>query len=508
MKFLADIFDYLTDEDTVAGFATGVSEQLDRSEARRDKTLDQLRTYGLEKINRQEQEYMNDLDENEEQVKLLAAKLATPEHSANSQQVLAAAQYLIQNFTLAGAQAEADRLRSQYLKFNLNPLVDIGNAALENGQTLSVRSMASGLTRRPAPVNVADSGFPVQPSLTDRLFGGPTVEEEAQQSVEAMQSLIPNEDALPIIAQTGYDADLIIRPDVPLRQEIIRLKEMMADAQKAKNVPKQKVIASKILVLEEEEIAGRRGEAKEFTDTQYNRANGNIIETIGQIYNMKTKGDLIRGDRITFEEATDASAEALKFGAQATVDLSNIQKSGNANMSEEREKILLAISMNRQYTVIEKEIVVGVADLNQETRTFGILTIQLSDDENAKLFENEYFADKEAQRSQGGANGQIITKPQDDTQNDTQDASGADGDSSAEAYVPDGDTISTQKSTGINITDKRVTDAVAAFKNLPTSVGGLDKNRARRAVVQAIIDVNPTIDPREARRQANILLGD
>ena len=100
MKFLADIFDYLTDEDTVAGFATGVSEQLDRSEARRDKTLDQLRTYGLEKINRQEQEYMNDLDENEEQVKLLAAKLATPEHSANSQQVLAAAQYLIQNFTL------------------------------------------------------------------------------------------------------------------------------------------------------------------------------------------------------------------------------------------------------------------------------------------------------------------------------------------------------------------------------------------------------------------------
>jgi hypothetical protein len=190
------------------------------------------------------------------------------------------------------------------------------------------------------------------------------------------------------------------------------------------------------------------------------------------------------------------------------VDLSNIQKSGNANMSEEREKILLAISMNRQYTVIEKEIVVGVADLNQETRTFGILTIQLSDDENAKLFENEYFADKEAQRSQGGANGQIITKPQDDTQNDTQDASGADGDSSAEAYVPDGDTISTQKSTGINITDKRVTDAVAAFKNLPTSVGGLDKNRARRAVVQAIIDVNPTIDPREARRQANILLGD
>ena len=49
MNFLADIADFITDEDFLAGVATGVSETIDKGEARRDKTLDRLQTYGLEK---------------------------------------------------------------------------------------------------------------------------------------------------------------------------------------------------------------------------------------------------------------------------------------------------------------------------------------------------------------------------------------------------------------------------------------------------------------------------
>lgn len=501
MKFLADIADFITDESFLAGVATGVSETIDKGEARREKALDRLQTYGLEKSNRLEQEYMNDLDENEEQVKLLAAKLATPANPANSQEVLAAAQYLIQNFTLAGGQAEADRLRQQYLKFNLSPLVEIGQTAIDNGVTLSVRDIASGLTRRPAPVNVSESGFSVKPTFLDRVFGGPTVEEEAQQSLDALQSYLPpQQDVLPVIADTGYDADLIIRNGVPIQQEINRLKELMADAQVTRNVPKQKLIASKILVLEEDEIMGRRAEAKEFTDTQFNRTNGTVVETIGNIYELNTKGNLLLGERVTFEESNEATKEAVQFASKATVDLSDIQKSGNANMSAEREKITTAVLTNRAYRVVEKQIVVGVDDINEETRTYGILTIELLED--TPLFKNEYFTTYLSDRQVddtilSGAVG--AEQPELDT--------GAGKRGSAGEYVPDGSVIADGSTTGVNLTTKPITDAVAAFNNLPPGASAPDKAAARQALQKAIKAANPDMAPAEVRKQANILLG-
>ena len=82
----------------------------------------------------------------------------------------------------------------------------------------------------------------------------------------------------------------------------------------------------------------------------------------------------------------------------------------------------------------------------------------------------------------------------------------ADG-SDASAYLPPGGTISNKKSTTLDTTAKIVTDSVAAFKNLPPSVGGLKRNEARRAVVKAIIAANPGTDAKKAREQADILLG-
>ena len=105
MFSLKNIADYVTDPTFLAGVATGVTETIDKGEERRSKTLDQLRTYGLEKTNRIEQEYINDLDANEAQVKSLAASLTPDGVSANSPEVLSAAQYLIVTKTLAGVQA-------------------------------------------------------------------------------------------------------------------------------------------------------------------------------------------------------------------------------------------------------------------------------------------------------------------------------------------------------------------------------------------------------------------
>ena len=274
----------------------------------------------------------------------------------------------------------------------------------------------------------------------------------------------------------------------------------MADAQASRDVPKQKLIASKILVLEEDEIMGRRAEAKEFTDTQFNRTSSNVVETIGSIYNLNTKGNLLLGERVTFEESNEATKEALEFASKATVDLSDIQKSGNSNMSAEREKITTAVLTNRAYKVVEKEIVVGVGDINEETRTYGILTIKLLDD--TPLFKNEYFTTYLSDRQ---VDDTILSGASGADQSEIDANAGQGG--SANAYVPEGSVIADGPTTGVNLTTKAITDAVAAFNNLPPGASAPDKAAARQALQRAIKAANPDMAPAEVRKQANILLG-
>lgn len=484
MRFLADIADFITDEDFLAGVATGVSETIDKGEARREKALDRLQTYGLEKSNRIEQEYLNDLDANEEQVKQLAAKLTPEGVSANSQDVLAAAQYLIQTRTLAGAQAEADRLYAQYKRFGISQLKEINTQAVNDGVNLSFRGLAGGITRRPAPVDLTSSGFEVAPTFLDRVFGGQTVEEEAQRSIDNLQSAIPDQEVLPIIASTGYDADLIIRPDMPVKDEIIRMKDLLKVAQSNNNTEKMDLIKDKIEVLETAEIRERIAGAKGFSTSERRVTTNYFISTISGHYNLEIKKDILSTDGVrTFAETSEATKEASKFARVAANDMSRIRQSGNADYNGELLKLEGAVFANRAYEVVEGE--------------YGILSIRLLEEGN-KLFKNLNF--------DGGADsddGSILDNGSDDNTT-TQDRG------SAEDYLPeDSDaTIADNQTTGINVTTEEITKAVDNFRNLPPNASGLDKNRARREVQEAILAANPNMPPTEAMAQARKLLGE
>ena len=81
---------------------------------------------------------------------------------------------------------------------------------------------------------------------------------------------------------------------------------------------------------------------------------------------------------------------------------------------------------------------------------------------------------------------------------------------SAEDYLPeDSDaTIADNQTTGLNVTTEEITKAVDNFRNLPPNASGLDKNRARREVQEAILAANPNMPPTEAMAQARKLLGE
>ena len=53
---LSNLFDFISDPDFLGGVAEGATKELTKQEDRRQKTLDELRVYGLEKTNRLEKE--------------------------------------------------------------------------------------------------------------------------------------------------------------------------------------------------------------------------------------------------------------------------------------------------------------------------------------------------------------------------------------------------------------------------------------------------------------------
>ena len=107
LRSLGKIADMLTDEEVLGGIATGINEQIDYSQKRADKAEERLNDWAMNRAEREANRYADELKENEDQVKVLAAKLADEDFASNSKEVLSAAQYLIQNYGLAGAQDEA-----------------------------------------------------------------------------------------------------------------------------------------------------------------------------------------------------------------------------------------------------------------------------------------------------------------------------------------------------------------------------------------------------------------
>ena len=143
LRALGDIADMLTDEEVLGGIASGVSEQIDYSQKRADKSEERLNDWAMNRAEREANRYRDELKENEDQVKVLAAKLADEEFSSNSKEVLSAAQYLIQNYGLAGAQDEATRIYKEKQEYGTNPLKTLADNAGKDASQFTFSKIAA-----------------------------------------------------------------------------------------------------------------------------------------------------------------------------------------------------------------------------------------------------------------------------------------------------------------------------------------------------------------------------
>jgi hypothetical protein len=462
-KALGDIADMLTDEEVLGGIATGVSEQIDYSQKRADKAEERLNDWAMNRAEREANRYRDELKENEKEVRVLTAKLADNEFSSNSKEVLSAAQYLIQNYGLAGAQDEANRLYKEKTEYGTNPLKTLAVNAGNDASQFTFSKIAAGLTARPSKINLAESGIKIRQSFTDKLFGNDYTE-DIQASLDAASAGLPEEEALPNLAKTGYDAELIIRADKDIGAEIARFKKLNAETQKTDptNQGRMDLIKGKIELLKKEKIYKNIGAAASLTSAEYNRLGNLLIKEIGVTYGLDIKGDVLSGDLISFEQSNENTQAAMLFVTRAKDDLNAIQESGNPYIIGEMTKLNAAIAQNRDYEIV--------------TDDFNVKSIKLVEDDQPLLSGFSTAPDDTA-------------IPEDPPPDDLP--------SNSSAYTdPPADTASTPA----------IDAAVAAFKNLPDKPSARDKQNARRAIQNAVRAAFPNLNPDGVKNKVEALL--
>ena len=466
-KALSDIADMLTDEEVLGGIATGVSEQIDYSQKRADKAEERLNDWAMNRAEREADRYRDELEENKEQVKILAAKLADDQYSSNSKEVLSAAQYLIQNYGLAGAQDEATKLYKEKNEYGTNPLKTLAVNAGSDASKFTFSSIASNLTARPAKIDLSKSGIKVRQSFMDKLFGNDYTE-DIQASLDAASAGLPAEEALPNLAKTGYDAELIIRADKDIGSEIARFKKLNAETQQrytilptSEDKARMDLIKGKIELLKREKIYENIGKATSLSSSEYNRLGNLLIKEIGVTYGLDIKGDVLSGDLISFEQSNENTEAAMLFVTRARDDLNAIKESGNAYIIGELSKLNAAIAQNRDYEIVTDE--------------HGVKSIKLVDDDRVLL-------------------SGFSTNPVDSVIPEDPPADNLPGNSGAYTNPPD------------TTSNPTIDAAVAAFKNLPADPTKLDKIKARRAVQDAVRAAFPGINPNDLYNKVEALL--
>jgi len=485
MGVFDNLMNYLDDPGFQKGLFEGVSKEVSLQEERREKDRTELRSYALEKTNRLENEYIRELDSNEEQVKRLAAQLV-PSGSglnANSQEVLSAAQYLIQSNTLIGAQDIAKDLYAENKRFGSNQLTTIGNATVQGDGSLSFRGLAGNITRKPAPVNLSAAGVNPRGTFIDALIDRDSVEEEVQKSVNAITTLMPDSNPAVVINDIGFNPNLLIRPDFSIGEELLRFKKkLMPEAQSENNTNDMSIIKSKIELLESAKRNQRINTAKIFSLGELNQTVRSVASTIGAKYNLKINTEILGGMGVpNYADQNEATTEADQLAKKVARDLSRIRKSGNENYLIELGKIELAIDKNIFY-----EVVVGEYDI-----------LSVKTDEDNTLLKGAYFKPKPI------PNPTTIVNPSQTNNTATNTATN----STVAAYLPKNAVASSNPSVsgGIVVNTPAIANAINAYKNI-TSGGAPVKQRARSALVSALQQANQGVSIIDIRAKMQELL--
>lgn len=183
---LGNIGNLLGDLDFWGGVATGVGEQIDIQEERKDRDFRELRRFGMERTLQISEENAESLNNAEKQVQELAA-LVAGDRSANSPEAMEAAFYLIDKHGgVAGATSIASMYNKQYTSFGIDPITEMGLESRTDAATITPRAIASTFTKlKPLP-NISESPIGTQRTALDVIFGRKSAEEIVGEEMKGM----------------------------------------------------------------------------------------------------------------------------------------------------------------------------------------------------------------------------------------------------------------------------------------------------------------------------------
>lgn len=324
MNFFGRLIDYVGDESFLAGTAGGFAKETARQQERQDRDAASIRDFAMRESARISEQNDSDLDDAEDIVEEIAG-LVAGDKSANSQEALEAAYFLIDTEGVKGALDMAKNLQSQFQTYRRDPLGVLGLEPRDDTSTtpLTSRGIASSFTKLRRIPSVKDSGIPIQKTAMDVIFNTPGPEETIQQSVESIYGTDQSIDLPPALQGKKIDSGLILGPSISGE-----LKRMYALQKSHFGIPVEKrdddwnvvsaAIAENIRILDFAEDAAANKEAlttrqKEITANQWA---GLLQHNVG----LGTEYDQINNRYIATHNQTQIMQKAAEVGAEQ-VDL-------------------------------------------------------------------------------------------------------------------------------------------------------------------------------------------
>jgi len=175
----------LSDIDFWGGVASGVEEELDTQDARKNKEIDRFADWGLNTGLRIQEENYEALSENGKIVEQIAGQLAGS-GSSRSKEAKEATLFLINKYGVNEAATRAKDLAKQYNTYGREPIAWLGLEPRSSDEVVTTKDIARTFTKlRPMP-SLKDSGLPASGNVLDKIFDRDSAADIASQQISGM----------------------------------------------------------------------------------------------------------------------------------------------------------------------------------------------------------------------------------------------------------------------------------------------------------------------------------
>ena len=319
----------LSDIDFWGGVASGVEEELDTQDARKNKEIDRFADWGMNTGLRIQEENYEALAENGKIVEQIAGQLAGS-GSARSKEAKEATLFLINKYGVNEAATRAKDLAKQYNTYGREPIAWLGLEPRSSDEVVTTKDIARTFTKlRPMP-SLKDSGLPTSGNVLDKIFDRDSAADIASQQISGMFDVGDQTDDL-LTPVSGEDPSKKMILGDNFSDELKRMYSLdvilskTPEAERDANWQNEaKLIANNIDILKQAKAAAKtpslitEGQAQTFMG----RVGGNLLGAAGLKGEFNVAGSYI---------SNGAQAEISRITLETTAKYAELYKLANNN---------------------------------------------------------------------------------------------------------------------------------------------------------------------------------